>query len=160
MTAIDVARKLNEDFNQHDLEALAQGCAEDMTFTDMVSGETNEGPAGFRAYCERWLTAMPDAKIEVVSEAESGDIVYLEFVGRGTHNGPLALPGGGSIPATSRPVEVSFCEALRLREDKVVSGRIYYDGLSLLRQLGIAPALAPARAATEPAASEPAAPQP
>jgi ketosteroid isomerase-like protein len=155
MGAIEVARKVSDDFNKHDLDALAESCAEDVAFIDMATGETCEGPAGFRAYCERWLTAMPDAQVEVLSATGSDDVVYLEFVGRGTQSGPLAIPGGGAIPASSKPVEISFCEAVRTLEDKVVSARLYYDALTMLRQIGILPSLAPEEPVPEPTQPEP-----
>ena len=83
------------------------------------------------------------------------DFVFTEFVGRGTHSGTFASPGGPSIPATGKKGELPCCEAFRLRDGKVVSGRIYYDMLTLLGQLGVAPGLPTERPAETPAPEPP-----
>jgi steroid delta-isomerase-like uncharacterized protein len=160
MATIDnrvVAQKIYDDFNKSNLDALSNACVEDARVTDMVSGQTFEGPMGFRQASERWLTAFPDGNIEIVNQMVDGDTVVTEFVGRGTQTGPLTTPVGGAIPATGKKVELSCCEVFRMRDGKIVSGRLYYDSLSLLQQLGVAPQ----PGAGQPmAATEPAQPQP
>jgi steroid delta-isomerase-like uncharacterized protein len=151
----EIARKLYESFNKHDLDSLMSLCTDDVKYTDMVTGQTFEGPAGFREASGRWMSAFPDAQVEIVNEAVTDDFVFTEFTGRGTHTGAFAAPGGMSIPATGKRGELPCCEALRLRDGKIVSGRIYYDMLTLLRQLGIAPGVTTERPAEAPAPEAP-----
>ncbi len=156
MDSHELAKKFYEDFNQHDLDALERLCAGDCSYTDMVSGETFEGQAGFRKAAERWISAFPDAKCEIVNQVVSDDFIVTELLGTGTQNGPLAGPGG-TLPATGKHGELACCEIFRLRDGKIVSGRFYYDALTLLTQLGVA---AGAQAETKPEAQKEAEPPP
>ena len=151
----EIALALYEGFNKHDLDSLVSMCADDVKYTDMVTGQTFEGPAGFREATGRWMSAFSDAQLEIVNQVITDDFVFTEFVGRGTHAGTFASPGGPSIPATGKKGELPCCEAFRLRDGKVVSGRIYYDMLTLLGQLGVAPGLPTERPAETPAPEPP-----
>lgn len=137
---LEIARKLYESFNEHRFEAMAPYCDEAIKYTDMVTGQTFEGIEGYRQAIQRWFEAFPDGKLEIVNQLASGDMVVTEFMGHGTHEGPLATREG-SIPLTHKPVELSCCEVLRFRDGKVVVGRFYYDALTILRQLGMAPTI-------------------
>ena len=140
---LEIARMYTDKFNQHDADGCAALAAEDGKFTDVVLGMDSEGPSGLRAWTQLWLTAFPDANVEVVNAVASGDTVVTESIFRGTQRGPLVTPMG-SIPPTGRQVEGYACTVTRYRDGKLVSGRQYYDGLALLRQLGVAPSLAAA----------------
>jgi steroid delta-isomerase-like uncharacterized protein len=151
---LEIARKLYEEFNEHNFDAMAALCDQGVKYTDMVTGQTYEGSAGFLQSSQRWIGAFPDGRVEIVNQLAAGDAVVTEFVGHGTHEGPLEMRSG-SIPATHKPVELSCCEVLRFRDGKVVVGRMYYDVLTLLHQLGVAPALGRPAAAPEEQAEAP-----
>lgn len=136
---LEIARRYTEAFNQHDAGGCAAFAAEDGKFTDMVSGRDFEGPAGLREWNELMFAAYPDAHSEIVNSFASGDTVVTEVIFRGTHSGVTPTL---AIPPTGKQIELQSCIVARYRDGKIVSGRQYYDGLGLLRQLGVAPSVA------------------
>ena len=135
-----IARAVYEAFNDHDLERAGALAAEDMEFVDVPSGRALRGPEGFVDGMRAWIAACSDASVEIVEMiAGEGGSVTTEFVGRGTHDGPLVTPGG-EIPPTGRSLELRYCEVYRMRDGKIASARLYYDAATLLGQLGLLPA--------------------
>lgn len=113
---------------------LAQECE----VVDVPSGATLRGPEGFKQILLGFSTAFPDSRVEVTNLSTTEDGAVVEFVGRGTHTGPLHTTGG-DIPATGRPFEVHFCDVYKIKDGKIVRHSTYYDALSLLQQLGVIP---------------------
>lgn len=134
-----LARAVYEAFNDHDLERAGALAAEDMEFVDVPTGRTLRGPEGFMDGMRGWTTACSDASVEIVEMfAGEGGSVTAEFVGRGTHDGPMAGPGG-EISPTGRSLELRYCEVYRMRDGKIASAHLYYDAATLLGQLGLMP---------------------
>jgi steroid delta-isomerase-like uncharacterized protein len=133
---VTLARSLYEAWNARDFDRLADVMTPDGKITVVGSGETFEGPDGARKYNEMWAEAFPDGEITIDNIVAGGDYVVVELTGRGTQTGTLAGPGG-SIPATGRSVTLQLCDVLELVDGKVRSQRTYFDGASLLAQLGV-----------------------
>ena len=125
-------------FNDRKLDDMTKLVAGDVTWSDTPTAQVFQGPTGFKAFVQGWLTALPDALIEIKHQVASEDAVVTEFFGRGTHSGPLTSPQG-TIPPTGRKLDLRFCEVLRVANGKVTEGRVYYDTTTLLRQLGVSP---------------------
>jgi predicted ester cyclase len=134
---VSLARSLYEVFNERDFDKLAERTNPAAKITIVGSGDTFEGPEGARAYNMMWAEAFPDGKITIDNIIAAGDTVVVEFTGRGHHTGTLTGPAG-SIPATGRSVTLQLCDVLTIRDGKLLSQRTYFDGASLLSQLGIA----------------------
>lgn len=64
--------------------------------------------------------------------------MVVEFMGRGTHTGPLHTPTG-DVPATGRRVDLPFCDVHRIEDGKITNGRSYFDLATMMRQLGLMP---------------------
>ena len=133
-----VVRELFEAFNEGDLDGCVALAAEDFELFDAPTGQVYRGPAGLREWLAVFRTALPDARTEIVSAFSEGGLVATEHIGRGTHSGPLAGPGG-EIPPTGRPVEIRIGELYEVREGRLTSMRAFYDSSTLLRQLGLLP---------------------
>jgi steroid delta-isomerase-like uncharacterized protein len=133
---VTLARGLYEAWNERDFDRLAELITPDGKITIVGSGDTFEGPEGAREYNRMWAEAFPDGQITIDHVVASDDVVVVEFTGRGTHTGTLATPGG-PIPATGRSVTLQLCDVLELGDGKVRYQRTYFDGASLLAQLGI-----------------------
>lgn len=85
------------------------------------------------AICETYTTAFPDFSLEIRNQfSPSPGVSILEGTVRGTHKGHLH-----GIPATGRTVEFVFCHVVEVRDGKVHREREYYDGLSIMQQLGV-----------------------
>jgi ketosteroid isomerase-like protein len=92
-----------------------------------------------RQFERGWVDAFSDAETEIVNLHGEDDFAVVEFVARGTHDGPLASPGG-EIPSTGRRIETRFCEVYEIQDGKLVRGRIYFDLATIMGQLGLMPA--------------------
>ena len=139
-----IVKNLYTLFNQRKLDDAAKAVAPTCTWTNVASGQTFNGPSGFKEFCQGWLTGFSDARIEVRNQIANADTVVTEFTGRGTNDGPLKTPSG-SIPATHKKLDMNFIEVLKLENGKVIEARAYFDSATLMRQLGVLPESATAR---------------
>lgn len=132
------ARALNDAYNARDWGAAVALATPTAEFVNVATGQTFRGADGLREFLQGWSGAFPDSKVEttIVIADERG--AAMEFVGRGTHTGPLQGPAG-TIPATGRPVAVPFAQVLEFEQGKIARGRLYFDLAGMLQQLGLTP---------------------
>ena len=83
-----------------------------------------------------WAYAFPDGRIEVDHMIAAGDFVVVEYVGRGTHAGPLR-GSGRTVSPTGRSITLDICDVLEIRDGMIRSARSYFDSGSLMMQLGL-----------------------
>lgn len=93
-----------------------------------------DGEDQVREYYRRSRSAFPDQRNEILSLRQAGDAVITEFWLLGTHKGPLATPAG-EMPPTGKPFKVRMCAIFEFEGDKIVCERIYFDSMSMMRQL-------------------------
>jgi C-1 hydroxylase len=89
------------------------------------------------AYHQRFVTAFPDIRFEVLGVVSEGDSVLVQWTASGTHTEQLATVTGETIPPTRRRATVSRAMVAEAREGKLVRGWFYWDQLALLSQLDI-----------------------
>ena len=135
---ITLAKSLYELFNQRKVDEAAKNLTSNATWTNTSTGETFQGQSGFKTFCQGWITAFSDARADIQIQFASDTHVVTEFIGRGTHDGPLKSPQG-SIPPTKKKINVKFCEILQITNGKVSEGRLYFDTATMMRQLGLSP---------------------
>jgi predicted ester cyclase len=111
---------------------------EDVEWTTVPTGEVFRGHEGFMRFLQGWADAFPDGRAEDAHVYVGEDFAVTEFVGRGTHEGPLRSPGG-EISPTGRPVEFELCEVYQIRNGRIHSARTYFDAADLMRQVGALP---------------------
>jgi steroid delta-isomerase-like uncharacterized protein len=133
-----VVRDLFDAFNNHDLNQAVARVTEDFELIDFAAGQTFRGPDGMRQWLGSFLRALPDAHAQLTNVVEAGEWVFTEHTGRGTHTGPLIGPAG-EIPPTGRAVELQIAEICQMRDGKIARLRAYYDGATMMRQLGVVP---------------------
>lgn len=135
-TNADLARRLHEAWNERNFDEIAEATAPDAVITIVGSGDTFEGIDGARAFNEMWANGFPDGAVTVDRVIESGDLVVVEFTGRGTHTGTL-VTSMGDIPATGRSMTLQLCDVMEFKDGKVRSQKTYFDSGSMMAQLGI-----------------------
>lgn len=91
----------------------------------------HDGHAAVRGYYEDTRTAFPDQRHEMIGLRHSDDAVITEFYLLGTHLGPL-----GPVPPTGSSFRVRMTAYFVFDEnEELVTERIYFDQLTLIRQL-------------------------
>lgn len=133
---VETFRAAHGAFNKRDFEAVTALMAEDAVYLDHPRGTTLRGREGFKQFMQAWATSFSDATVSDATYIDGGDVVVAEFHGRGTNDGAM-----GPFPATGKSMNLPFCEIMRFDQaGRIISGAIYYDVMSMLTQLGLAPA--------------------
>jgi ketosteroid isomerase-like protein len=133
----ETVRLLYEKFNENDLDAGARLLSADYEGLDVPSGEVVRGRAGWRRRQEANRGPLPDATTVLKALSVNGDLAVAEVINRGTHTRPFPLPTGGTVAPSGRKIEALSCEIYVFRDGLIARGRLYYDFLTVARQLGL-----------------------
>jgi SnoaL-like polyketide cyclase len=133
----DTHRTLHRFFNERQFDAMREHLAPEFTYEDLPRQLVVKSTDEFIDYLTQgWATSFSDAEVASVEYLEGAESSVAVFHGRGTNDGLLA-----DFPPTGRPMDVVFTEAMTFGSDgRAVSGRLNYDQLTLLVQLGLIPA--------------------
>jgi ketosteroid isomerase-like protein len=142
MTTREAFETGTDTFNAHDIDGFAAVLADDVVF-QAPGGMRGRGKLGCVEFYGSWLSAFPDAHVEVHDVHLIDDVAVEEGTFSGTHNGILNSPTG-DIPPTGRAVSLDYIQVLRFRDGKHISFNLMFDRLLMLEQLGLVPAPAPA----------------
>ena len=121
------------------LEKSLAAFAADAEVIDVPSGATLRGPDGYKRFVLFFAENLPDSRVEVTDAFATEDRVALECTVRWNDTGPLYLPSG-ALPLMRRSGELRYCLVFGFRNGKIVSLHSYYDMMTQLEQLGLAPA--------------------
>ena len=134
--ATSIAREFNDAWNRRDWAAYKGSLHPEYTYTG-PDGQTQKGPEAGLAVGQMFANAFPDGKIDVLGVHASGDVAIVEFIGRGTHKGDLM-----GVAPTGNQVAIPVCEVYEIRDGKIHTERQYMDFMTMMQQLGVAPAQA------------------
>ena len=133
LTIENMHRELIGAWNRRDFEKMKMLLHPDYVYVAGDGKEARGVEAGLQnAYI--YARAFPDSVIEIKHVYMQGDTAIAELVARGTHHGDLM-----GIPPTGRSVEINMCNVMELRDGKIHREREYFDRLTMLEQLGVAP---------------------
>ena len=120
--------------NEHNWHAVYDTFVQDdRAYYDVVPLATRfKGIEGVRGFYQMIANAVPDLRIEVVSEYHVPGCYILEVVISGTHQGDYlgVKPLGNSIRG-----ELASFYTFDKNAEKLISERIYFDQASLLEQM-------------------------
>lgn len=123
-----------EGFSRSDVDACVGAFAPDGVYADTGTPEP-EGRERLKARWSELFVAFPDLEVETVGLDPISDTVTVwRWVVRGTHRGPFR-----GMAATDREVVLPGCEFIAAGPAGIERVDGYYDRLSLLAQLGLAP---------------------
>jgi steroid delta-isomerase-like uncharacterized protein len=128
----EIVREHMDSENRHEFDATLD-TFEHPRYELIATGDVYDGPEEVSGYFEESRRAFPDQRNELISLNHSDEAVLVEAIIRGTHKGPLR-----SLPPTGREFESRILAMFVFEEDKLVCERVYFDQLTVLRQLGIA----------------------
>jgi steroid delta-isomerase-like uncharacterized protein len=125
-------------FNIGDWERVKATLTPDSVYEELGTQRRIQGADEVIKADQGWKQAFPDAKGTIRNIFASGNLVTAEVVWEGTHRGALAGPGG-TIPATGKRVRVPAVLVATVQVGKIKETRHYFDMMTMLQQLGVAP---------------------
>lgn len=134
--ALEIARKHDDAFNAHDVEARLAIEAPDIEV--VMPGMTLRGNQQSTEVVKVFWQALPNVRITADSQFASGDTVVAEGTLTGTHTGPFRTPSG-EVPPSGNKVSMRYATVKRFEAGKLVSEHLYFDQLEFLQQLGALP---------------------
>lgn len=121
-----------------DFDTVASLYAEEAVVETPDMGELH-GRERIVEYLKGFTDAFPDARYELISGREAGNVAVDEGYFVGTNSGPLPGPAGETLPATGRSMRLRTCDIATVEEGVIVSHRFYYDQMDFMSQLGLLP---------------------
>ncbi len=125
-------REHMESENVHDFDTTI-GTFAHPRYELIATGEVYDGEQEVRGYYAESRAAFPDQRNEVIALRHADDTVIVEFDLLGTHLGPLR-----GLPPTGRSFRCRMCALFIFEEDRIAGERVYFDQLTIMRQLGVA----------------------
>jgi steroid delta-isomerase-like uncharacterized protein len=130
----EIVREHMESENVHDFDTTI-GTFDHPRYEIVPTGEVYDGEEAVRSYFAATRAAFPDQRNELIALYHSDEAVIVEFDLKGTHQGPLR-----GIPPTGHEFT---CRTLAIfvfdGGDRIVCERVYFDLVTILSQLGLAP---------------------
>lgn len=133
----EVVDAMHAAFRQSDLAAISAYWDERVVYE--APGVVLEGKAARTIAETVWLNAFSENDVQTHARFVDGDEIVDFCTLSGLHTGPLALPGGGELPATGARLSGPYAARYRIRGGKVVFQQVIYDRLALLQSLGALP---------------------
>lgn len=132
----DTHARFHRNFKDRDYAAIEAELAPGFMYEDIAQALTIKTPGEFTDYLKGWVTAFSDAAPGSATYSEGSDFSIARFHGRGTFDGSW-----GEITGNGGTMDVPYCEVIHYASDgKALSGELYYDQMSIMRQLGLMPA--------------------
>jgi hypothetical protein len=120
------------------LDKCLAAFAADAEVIDVPSGATLHGPDGHKRRVLFFAENFPDLRVELTNAFATEDQITLECTWRWNDTGPLYL-ASGALPSMKRSGELRACSVLQIRKGKITSLHQYYDMMTQMEQLGLAP---------------------
>jgi steroid delta-isomerase-like uncharacterized protein len=127
-----VVREHMESENHHDFD-ITIGTFEHPRYELIATGEVYDGEQEVRGYYAESRSAFPDQRNEVIALHHAEDTVIVEFDLLGTHLGPLR-----GLPPTGRSFRCRMSAFFIFDGDRISNERVYFDQMTIMRQLGVA----------------------
>lgn len=112
--------------------------ASDVIYDEIATHIRVKGADEYLKIVSRWKRAYPDLKATVVNMFSAGEKIFAEVEWEGTQTGPLDGPFG-TIAASNKRGLLKASLFVTVRNDKVVELHHYFDLMTMLANIGIAP---------------------
>lgn len=129
----DTHSQLHQLFNSRDIAAIEKHLAPGFMYEDLPRAITVKTAGEFTDYLKGWPAGFSDAEVGSPSYVDGPDFSVARFHGRGHFDGTF-----GDFRGTGRFMDLPMCEVMHYSSDgQVLSGELYYDQVTMLRQLGL-----------------------
>ncbi len=141
---VALARSLFDLYNNRQsdpawLDKSLTAFAADFEVIDVPSRTTLHGPDGLKRLLLFFVESFPDLRAEQINAFATEDQVTLHGTWRWNDTSSLYLPSG-ALPLMGRSGKLRCCFVLQLRKGKIASLHAYYNMMTLMEQLVLAPA--------------------
>lgn len=126
-----IVREHMESENDHDFE-VTLGTFGHPRYEIVPTGDVFDGEEAVRGYFDDTRAAFPDQRNELIALHHTDAGVIVEFVLKGTHEGPLR-----GIPPTGKEFTCRSVAFFLFDDDALVCERVYFDSATILSQLGL-----------------------
>jgi hypothetical protein len=92
------------------------------------------GPGSMKHHIEWWLQIIPDAKMQVIDIAATGNSVITNWELRGTMQGEIF-----GVRPTNQHVHIFGCTVSIFKGDKIYLNKTMFDRLGFFQQINILP---------------------
>jgi steroid delta-isomerase-like uncharacterized protein len=127
-----IVREHMESENVHDFDTTI-GTFGHPRYELIPTGDVYDGEEEVRGYFAESRAAFPDQRNEIVALHHADDAVIVEFDLLGTHDGNLR-----ALPPTGREFRARMTAFFLFEDDRLTCERVYFDQLTIMRQLGLA----------------------
>lgn len=126
-------RWFDEVWNKQNADAIDEMLAESCSVNGINDDNGNAvvGPAGYRPFHKKFISAFPDLKVTVEDSVTEGDKVAVRCRVNATHRGD-----GIGVTPRDTPVEFTFMSFVRIENGKIASAWNNVDFMEMYRQLG------------------------
>jgi predicted ester cyclase len=136
-SAVAILRKGIERWNAHDRDGFLKLYDEKVVFVDEPTGQQLVGRAEFgKGFFDVYFEAYPDMELKDVIVFGEGGLVCMYGLFVGTHTGIFHFPEL-ELPPTEKVIKSPFAFIAEVKDEKVISARIFYDRMVALEQEGI-----------------------
>lgn len=153
---VDIVKQAILDMQKENLTALEAILSDDVVLADQTRPDNVTGKKAVSAGSKQFFAAMSDIEAQCDDIWGAGPYVVAECKLQGTNDGDM----GKQFKKTGKPFDVVVAEVAKLQDGKVTELWRFMNSAGMARQLGLAPAAAPAETVAEKAAPEPAKPTP
>jgi len=133
---VKIMKGMMDALNSQDFEKATTFFADDLEYEDVPSGMVFHGVKEFISFGKQVRANFPDRKWEMTSAFSDGNKVATESIWSGT----FTHSDDPNKPATGKHVTLRCVSITEIRNGKICRNSDYYDGLSMLQQLGTLPA--------------------
>ena len=126
-----------QSFNDRNFSRASEIYSPDVVTIEPGTG-TVHGIDAFMAHTSGFVTAFPDAMLEVLSVIDNGSRVSIEGAFVGTNTGPL-ISANGELPPTGRSLHLLYCDVWESEAGRITKHQVYYDQIAFMAQLGLLP---------------------
>lgn len=129
-----LAQTVIEAWNTRSEEMILPLYSPEYTGEDITGGKMRSGLESVKIWMKSVFTAFPNIRYELVEHVEKDDQLVFHWKASGNHHGSYL-----KIPATGLPVSIQGMSMLKIKDGKIVEGKIIWDLAGVLRQLGLLP---------------------
>jgi steroid delta-isomerase-like uncharacterized protein len=139
-----IVRRLYEEvWNKRRVELVDELMSPSHAMHDNHLPDSGVGPEAYKRNVARFVKSFPDLHLTVEDMVAENDKVAVSWTISGTHKGEFR-----GIPPTGNKVSVQGITINHIANGKIMDSDISFDYLSLMQQLGVAPAFGPPKGAT------------